>query len=242
MTIASIIGRVGASAALVLGLSAGSIAVAQEKNDKGSEAQSQQEKADNGGGARQQQAPGRSQEMVELQQRVQKLQKEVQELQQKALDNNPELKQQRDDLQALVESKMQAEGVDAEAEQERMKEIRGKMQGGDVSKQQQQELAKEYREKRSTIMKARQSAMQDEEVQKAQKQLREDLQAAMKEQDPEADQLIADYRVAMKELRQKARQSRAQQGGAGGGQGAEGSQEKGMSEGKAGEKGSKDDS
>lgn len=205
MTIASLIQRGAMSALLVGGLAGASVAPAQDNGGSGS------------AGA-ESQAQNTQQELRQLQQRVRKLQKQIREIQQKTLENNPELGDQRDEFRDLVESKMSEEGVDAEADRKRMKEIREKMRGGDVSKEERQKLQEEMQTKRRAMMQARRSAMQDKEVQKKREQLRSDLQSAMKKEDPEAEKLIEEYKQSTKKLREQARSAAPGRGQGGGNQ------------------------
>lgn len=152
---------------------------------------------------------------MQAQMRVRQLQKQISQLQNKALEQNPELQSQRDELKSLVQEKMKEQGVDPEASGKRLQAIREQVQGGNVSKEKQKSLAEEFRSKRGELMKARRSAMQSEAVRTERKAFREDLMAAMKKIDPNADKLVANFRQAISEMRQSRQRGGGMSGGGG---------------------------
>jgi len=175
------------------------------------------------GGGGQQAGPAASmsqkdkQELKQAQKKIQKLRQEINDLQDKALENNPDLKQKREDLKALVKEKMRAEGATPDEDIDRMKELRGKLQDNpDMKKGERQELMKEFRGTAQGFKQAQQKAMQDSEVQKKREQFQNDLQEAMKQEDPQAEQKLNELKEAQKAFREKLSSS---MGGAAGGQG-----------------------
>lgn len=153
-------------------------------------------------------------ELRNAQKKVRDLRQKLGKLQQKAMENNPDLKQQRSDLQALMKKKVKAQVDGADQKMARLKEIRQKLRGNkDIPKGERQKLMKEFQQTAQSFQQAQQKAMKDPEVQKAQKQFRSDMRAAMKEEDPNADQLIQDLQQARKEFRQKLQDRFSGQGG-----------------------------
>jgi chromosome segregation ATPase len=155
------------------------------------------------GGAAQPKAKG-DPELRNAQKKMRDLRQQLGKIQQKALDNNPELKKQRSELQELMKSKVKSQVDGADQKMARLKEIRSKLQGDkDIPKAERKKLMQEFQKTAQTFQQAQQKAMQDPEVQKAQKQFRDDMRAAMKKEDPNTDQLIQDLQQARKEFQKK---------------------------------------
>ncbi|MEF8793643.1 hypothetical protein [Thiohalorhabdus sp.] len=158
-------------------------------------------------------------ELRQAQQKVRDLRQELGNLQEKTLKNNPELKQQRDDLQAMMEKKVKGRVENADQKMERLKELRQKLQGNkDMPKEKRQKMMQEFQQTAQGFQKAQQQAMQDPEIQGNRKQFQQDLRAAMKQEDPQAEQLIQDLEQAQKEFQTKLQdrfkgQGSQQQGG-----------------------------
>jgi hypothetical protein len=181
--------------------------------------------AQGGGGG---QGPGMMQqkgdpELRNAQKKMRDLRKQLGEIQQKALDNNPELKQQRKDLRSLMQKKVKGQVEGADSKMARLKEIRSKLQNNkDIPKSERQKLMKEFQSTAQLFQQAQQKAMQDPEVQQARKKFQKDLRAAMKEEDPNAEQLIQDLQQAQKDFQKKLQErfsGKGQKPGGGGGQG-----------------------
>ncbi len=177
-------------------------------------AMAQQEgSAGNGGGAEaaKEQSSGKP---ANARAEMRKLQKRLGDIRDQALENNPELKEQRQSLKDAVNARMAEEGVDPETDVARLREIAKKLRSGKVEGEEQKTLTKEYREKRQTLLTARRKALGDEKIQKQRKAFEDDLRAAMIEQEPETKALIAEYRkqrTQMRQKMQKAIQQRQQQ-------------------------------
>jgi len=143
-------------------------------------------------------------EIQEAQKRVRDLQQQVGEIRESALKSNPELEQQRGDLRDLMKEKMKAEGHKPDEKLSRLKELRTQLQeGDDLSQQEQQELRGEYQKVMQSFRQAQQKTLKDPEVQKAREQFSQDLQAAMKEEDPQAEELMQELDEARKDFREK---------------------------------------
>lgn len=212
----SLIIRIAGAGLLASTLVMGSAMAQQEMLEE----QKSQETAESGSEAEQKQSSGAADRkaIMQTQRKMQNLQRELGKVQQKALEENPELAEKQEALQDLVISTMQDNGHTPEKDMERMKEIREKMQSGDVEKAEKQKMAQEMRKHQQSLVQARQEAFQDEEVQKKTSEFREELMAAMKETDPEAESLIEEYnktRQKMQQDMQKMQQQRSQQQGNG---------------------------
>lgn len=160
--------------------------------------------------AEQQETPTRE-DLMQTQRKLQSLQKEIGQLRQTALEENPELAAQRDELRDLIISTMQDNGHSPEEDQARMREIQGKLQSGEVEQAEKQQLVQEMRQKQQSLMRGQRQAFQNEEVQAKAKQFEQDLVAAMKELDPEAEALIQELNQTQQRMRQQMMQMRAAQ-------------------------------
>ncbi|HKJ71815.1 MAG TPA: hypothetical protein VKA55_08705 [Gammaproteobacteria bacterium] len=166
-------------------------------------------------------------ELRNAQKKVRDLRQKLGKIQQQALKNNPDLQKQRKDLQDLMKTKVKGQVDGADEKLARLKEIRGKLQNDkDLPKAERQKLMKEFQQKASGFQQAQKKAMQDPEVQKAREQFQKDMRAAMKEEDPNTDQLIQDLQQARKDFQKKLQDRFSGMGknGGKGGQGASGDQ------------------
>jgi hypothetical protein len=144
----------------------------------------------------------------EQMQAVQKLYGEYMELrqrlaaiQQKAVKAHPELQKQGQDLQALMMSKMSSStGVDAKDEMAAINEIEQKLRNKDTPDSERQKLMSEYQKRAEAFRKAQMQVMQDPEVQKAQAALMEATTAAMKQQDPQTEELMEQVKQKQAQL------------------------------------------
>lgn len=143
------------------------------------------------------------------QMRLQEIQQRLAEAQQKALDENPGLQSQREELEELVIQKMEEEGYDPNANMETLENAQSQIQNEDLSDEERQQMLQDARQAQQELQEAQQAAMQDEEVVEAQEAFQNDLMEAMREQEPETDQLIEEFRSIQQEMR-----GRMGQGGA----------------------------
>jgi len=154
------------------------------------------------------------QKLQKQRQAIQQLSQKLFKIQQATLEANPELKQQRDDLMSLVDTKMKEAGHEPQAKRDKIKGLQQQLQGGDLSQEKAQSLNEELRKAKGSLRKAQQQAMQDQEVQQQRQALSQSLVSAMKEQNPKAEQLLADLQQARKQYRsilQNAMQKQQQQ-------------------------------
>ncbi|MCL7750803.1 hypothetical protein LV475_04250 [Guyparkeria hydrothermalis] len=151
-------------------------------------------------------------EMRSVQQELQQTQAKLSEMEQQAYENNPELGEKREALQAKIAEKMSSSGYDAEKEFEEMKATMAKYQGGE--QQPSEEEVKAFRQQQQEFQQRQQQAFQDEEVQSMAQDLRGEVEQVMKENNPQAKDLFAKMErqaEEMQQLREKAMEMR--QGG-----------------------------
>jgi hypothetical protein len=136
-----------------------------------------------------QQAPGQpsalEREYVNLQQRLAQAQA-------KAVESNPALQDQMDAIEDLVTEKMRAAGYDTGSLMETLLAAQGMMQEPGISDAQRREIlqSRELQEAQKTLDEAQQKVAQDPEVQAARNALEDDMMAAMRKVEPQADQMI----------------------------------------------------
>jgi len=142
------------------------------------------------------------------------LNQQLTELRDKAIESNPELAAQRDALQSSLETGMNDAGYDMAEGRARIEELQGQMQSGELSAEEQQEKGQALRSEVADMREAQGEAMENAEFKKRRQALNENMIAAMKEVDPQAEALIQDLQVAQREYQQLAQQAMQQRGGA----------------------------
>lgn len=166
--------------------------------------------ADASGGAAIGQAEGNK--LVELRLELKELQREITEIRDGALQANPELQKSQKALQESVLANVAEQGLNPEEDIERLQTIAEKIRAPEVTDKEQQKLAREYQQLRMQLMQARRTALQDPEIQKQREAFSKDLRAAMESQNPNVEDLIAQFNETQQELRK-----RMQAAGMGGG-------------------------
>lgn len=160
------------------------------------------------------QGDGLMQQVQQKQAEIQQLNQQLAQIQQETIEANPELADQRDELLENVEDKMVQAGHDPEASREKIGELQEQLQGGELSDEESQSVAQEIRQEQSTLQQAQGQAMQDEAIRTEIQSLNEQLVAAMREQDPQSEQLIAQLQSAQQEYQALMQRAMQQQGAA----------------------------
>lgn len=135
----------------------------------------------------------------ELVQNYQKTVKKLQQIRDEAVTANPSLQEQSRAYEEQVDQAVSDSGYDLEAGREKLKEMGSRFQDEDLSQEERQKLATEFQAERRKMQQAQQQAMQREEVVAAGRELQEDILTAMKEQDPQTENLME----RLRELRQQ---------------------------------------
>jgi hypothetical protein len=174
-------------------------------------AQAQQSQGQNAPEPGSQGTPG---SIAEARTQMQEAQQELEQIRDQALSKRPELREQQADLQQRITERVRAEGVDPEADMQRLQEIASEIRGGDLSEERQQELIEEYESTRTALLEARRAALQDQAIQEDTEAFRSALLDAMREEDDSVDELIQDLTEAQQTLRREMHR-----GTMGGGQG-----------------------
>ena len=103
---------------------------------------------------------------------------------------NPDLAEQRDAFQAMIEKRMADNGFDADAKLERMQEIATQIKDEDLAEAKKQALVKEFQQARQKMLSAQRDVLSEPDVQQAGEALQEDTLAAMKEQNKTTSGLL----------------------------------------------------
>ncbi|HYW02672.1 MAG TPA: hypothetical protein VFA86_01905 [Gammaproteobacteria bacterium] len=142
----------------------------------------------------------RKQELQHVQKRMQSLRQQLGQIRQAAFKHNPKLKKEQKHLSQLVRSTMKKHGDDPAPHQKKLKQLRAQFQKKNLKKGQRQKIVQQAQQEEHALRSGYRKALQDKGVQKAQKQFRHDMLAAMKKQNPKTDQLIAQYRKERKQM------------------------------------------
>lgn len=144
---------------------------------------------------------GMSPEQAKQIEQFQALQNEARELQQQlgaiheaTLKANPELQQQRDDLEALIGGKMREAGSDPDKDMEKIQGLQAKMQDQNLPEAEREQHFREFSKTVESFQAAQEKVMQDKDVQAAQEKMENDTMAAMMKQDANTEKLIAQVR------------------------------------------------
>lgn len=157
-------------------------------------------------------AQGVMQELQAMQQEMQQLMAELRQIQQQATQANPELAAEQEDYRDLVIDAMSDQDFDAEAEIQELQSLQAELQGGDqLGEQERQAKMQELQQKSQQFRSRQQQAMQSDEVTAAREELDQKMQAAMKEQNPQAAELITELNELQEEYQSLLQQAMQQQ-------------------------------
>jgi hypothetical protein len=146
--------------------------------------------------------PEQSKQMQEIQEmhaEYMELQKRIMQIQQDTLKAHPELEKEEQSLRDLVLAKMSSTGKTAKDDMEEIIKLEGKLRSGETPAEERETLMSDYQKKAVAFRNAQNEAMKNPEVQAAQKKFMEDVMTAMKEKDPQVEQM-------MQQLQQKQQQ------------------------------------
>jgi chromosome segregation ATPase len=156
-------------------------------------------------------APEQSKKMQEIQgvhAEYMELQKHLAEIQRETLKAHPELEKEEQSLRDLVLAKMSSNGKNAKEDMDELMNIEKKLRSSDTPADERKTLMADYQKKAVVFRNAQNEAMKNPDVQAAQKKLMDDVMTAMKEKDPQVEEL-------MKQLQQKQQQLSEMMKGAG---------------------------
>jgi hypothetical protein len=135
------------------------------------------------------------------------LQKRVMQIQQDTLKTHPELEKEEHSLRDLVLAKMSSSGKSAKDDMDEIIKLEEKLRSGETPAEERETLMADYQKKAVAFRNAQNEAMKNPEVQAAQKKLMDDLMTAMKEKDPQVEQLMQQLQQKQQQLSQLMKNS-----------------------------------
>jgi hypothetical protein len=132
------------------------------------------------------------------------LQKRVGMIQENAVKAHPELQKQQRALEELIMAKMSSGGANPKDEMAALNKLEQKLRSEDTPDSERQTLMAEYQERAQTFRTAQHQALQDPEVQKARAALMDATLAAMKQQDPQTEELMQQLQQKQEQMKQSA--------------------------------------
>src|SRR5690606_16835303 len=118
------------------------------------------------------------------------LQQELMQAQEAAMANNPELREQGEQLQDRMLAAMRAEGFEPMRSLDRIEQLERQLQSEDADTAGRSDLIAELHDEQQNLLMAEQAAMQNPEVQQAREQFMTALLQAMREENPRTDEMI----------------------------------------------------
>ena len=152
--------------------------------------------------------PEQNKQMQEIQSvhaEYMELQKRITQIQNDTLQAHPELKKEEEALRTLVLEKMSSSGKSAKDDMDEIIKLEQKLRSGETPEDERETLMSEYQKKAVTFRNAQNEAMKNPEVQAAQKKFMEDVMTAMKEKDPQVEQLMHQLQEKQQQLSQMMR-------------------------------------
>lgn len=149
---------------------------------------------------------------MSLQDKAQQVQQQLIEIQRKTLEENPELRDQGEALEALITETMKEQGATPQEDTERLQELQQQAQNPNASQAERQEMAAEFQQIQQDLIRARQRAAQDQEVQSEQAEFQTAMLEAMQEQNPRTEELLAEMREIQLHQQRQLKQQLEQQG------------------------------
>lgn len=139
----------------------------------------------------QSQAPAADQAKVQaLAQEYQAAAQKLAGIREATYDANPELAEQRDAFQAMIEARMAENGFDADGKLDEMQAIADQLKSEDIDEARKQELVGEFQKSRQSLLSAQRDALSEPDVQQAGEKLQKDTLAAMRDQNAETAELL----------------------------------------------------
>jgi hypothetical protein len=155
-------------------------------------------------------APEQSKKMQEIQgvhAEYMELQKRIAQIQHDTLQSHPELEKQEQALRDLVLAKMSSNGKNAKDDMDELMKMEEKLRDSKTPASERETLMTDYQKKAVAFRNAQNEAMKNPEVQAAQKKLMDDVMTAMKEKDPQVEQLMQQLQQKQQQLSQMMKEA-----------------------------------
>jgi chromosome segregation ATPase len=130
------------------------------------------------------------------------LQKRISKINQDAVKAHPELQKEVQSFDDLVLSKMSSTGKSAKDDRDELIKMQEKLQNSETPASERETLMADFQKKAVAFRNAQNEAMKNPEVQAAQKKLMDDVMTAMKEKDPQIEQLMQQLQQKQQQLSQ----------------------------------------
>lgn len=140
------------------------------------------------------------QEIQGLHAEYMELQKRISQVQQDTLQAHPELEKEQQSLRDLVLAKMSSNGKNAKEDMDEIIMLEKKLSNSETPASERETLMADYQKKAVAFRNAQNEAMKNPEVEAAQKKLMDDVMTAMKEKDPQIEQLMQQLQQKQKQL------------------------------------------
>ena len=130
--------------------------------------------------------------------------KQLKQIHDKTIKNNPGLAKEQQQFQDQVKSAIKKQGYDINEGQKRMQSMAKKLQSGKLSDKQRKQVMQNFQEERQKMVKARNAALSQPDVQKSGQKLEKDTISAMNKQNPKTQQLISEMKSVRGKLQKSA--------------------------------------
>ncbi len=127
-------------------------------------------------------------------------QRRLEQIQRDTIQARPELQKQEQAFNDLVIKEMKKQGHSPKQDKVEIEKLQEQLQNNEVPDTKREALMSEFQEKVMAYRKAQGEALQNQEIQKAQNDLLDAIVTAMKEHDPQTDQLIKQMAEKRKQL------------------------------------------
>jgi chromosome segregation ATPase len=146
------------------------------------------------------------QELAQARNEIQQLNEALQAIQASTIDNSDDLQAKLDEYQTVLDSSMKENGFDATEVRARLNAIVEKVQSGEIAQEEQVQLRQEYQKHAQSLQVQQQKAMELATVRQAYTSFSGALLSAMKKQDPNTEQLMAQLNSAQKQYQAMVQQ------------------------------------
>jgi chromosome segregation ATPase len=117
-------------------------------------------------------------------------QRRLEQIQQDTLEASPELQKKEEAFNDLLVKEMKSKGHSPKQEQAEIEKLQKQLQDTKLPETEREVLMNQFQEKIMAYRKAQVEAMKNQEIQKAQNELLDEIVTAMKEHDPQTEPLI----------------------------------------------------
>lgn len=130
------------------------------------------------------------------------LQQKLEQIERAAVQANPELQEQQEEFAALVMDKMKSKGHSPEEDVAELQDMQARLQSPETPPEERQSLMGDLQQKASELEAAQREALEEPEVQQARGELVEAITTAMKQENPQTEQIIREMEQKQQELMQ----------------------------------------